>query len=150
VANFVLITSASNKMILDKRPSEYIPELLDQLGDDFYHVMASNMVSEGALDAALEDDFDSFLQARSETLHQYALQLLRLVTGRSGGQPASCGGRRSADQDAVELRGELEAVNTRDDPDRIRPAPLDGVAIQDSRLRATLAPASWNLIRLGG
>jgi alpha-L-arabinofuranosidase len=53
-------------------------------------------------------------------------------------------------EDALELRGDLEAVNTKDDPDRIRPAPLDGVTVAGDRLRATLAPASWNLIRLGG
>jgi Alpha-L-arabinofuranosidase C-terminal domain len=51
---------------------------------------------------------------------------------------------------ALELRGDLEAVNTKDNPDRIRPAPLDGVTIEADRLRATLAPASWNVIRLGG
>jgi alpha-L-arabinofuranosidase len=52
-------------------------------------------------------------------------------------------------EEALELCGDLEAVNTKNDPDRIRPAPLDGVAIEGNRLRATLAPASWNLIRLG-
>ena len=53
-------------------------------------------------------------------------------------------------EEALELRGDLEAVNTKDDPDRIRPAPLDGVTVEGDRLRATLAPASWNLIRLAG
>jgi alpha-N-arabinofuranosidase len=43
---------------------------------------------------------------------------------------------------------DLEAVNTRDDPDRIGPVPLDGVTVEGERLCATLAPASWNLIRL--
>ena len=50
--------------------------------------------------------------------------------------------------EALELRGDLEAVNTKDDPERIRPMPLDGVTLEGNRLRATLAPASWNLIRL--
>ena len=52
--------------------------------------------------------------------------------------------------EALELGGDLEAANTKDDPDRITPAPLDGVTIDGHRLRATLAPTSWNLIRLGG
>jgi alpha-N-arabinofuranosidase len=52
-------------------------------------------------------------------------------------------------EEALELRGDLEAVNTKDNPERIKPAPLDGVSVEGSRLRATLAPASWNLIRLG-
>jgi alpha-N-arabinofuranosidase len=51
-------------------------------------------------------------------------------------------------EDALELCGDLEAVNSKDDPDRIRPTPLEGVTIEGNRLRATLAPASWNLIRL--
>ena len=53
-------------------------------------------------------------------------------------------------EEALELRGDLEAVNSKDDPERIRPMPLDGVTVEGNRLRATLAPASWNLIRLGG
>jgi alpha-N-arabinofuranosidase len=53
-------------------------------------------------------------------------------------------------EEGLELRGDLEAVNTKRDPDRIRPAPLDGVTVEGDRLRATLAPASWNLIRLNG
>ena len=53
-------------------------------------------------------------------------------------------------EEALELRGDLEAVNTKDDPERIRPTPLDGVTVEGNRLRATLAPASWNLIRLAG
>ena len=51
-------------------------------------------------------------------------------------------------EEALELRGELEAVNTKDQPDRIKPRPMEGVAVEGQRLRATLAPASWNLIRL--
>lgn len=40
---------------------------------------------------------------------------------------------------------DLGAANTRDDPDRVAPTPRSRLA---SRLRATLAPASWNVIRL--
>ena len=43
---------------------------------------------------------------------------------------------------------DLDAANTKDDPERIRPAPLDDVVVEGDRLRATLAPASWNVIRL--
>ena len=44
---------------------------------------------------------------------------------------------------------DLAALNTKDQPDRIKPAPLGQVEVQGSGLRATLAPASWNVIRLG-
>jgi alpha-N-arabinofuranosidase len=43
---------------------------------------------------------------------------------------------------------DLEATNTRQAPERIKPAELAGVQIEDKRLTATLAPASWNVVRL--
>ena len=43
----------------------------------------------------------------------------------------------------------LNASNTRDAPDTVRPAPLDGATIVGDTLRVTLPPASWNVIRLG-
>jgi alpha-N-arabinofuranosidase len=50
---------------------------------------------------------------------------------------------------ALELHhSDLKATNTRENPERIKPAPLAGVAVEGHRLRATLAPASWNVIRL--
>lgn len=50
---------------------------------------------------------------------------------------------------ALELRDDdLTAVNSQDDPERIKPAPLSGVALAGGRLRATLSPASWNVVRL--
>jgi alpha-L-arabinofuranosidase len=39
-------------------------------------------------------------------------------------------------------------VNTRDQPDQVSPAALQDVSTRGSRLSATLAPASWNVIRL--
>ena len=43
---------------------------------------------------------------------------------------------------------DLDALNTHDEPDRIKPNPLGDIAVRDSRLTATLAPASWSVIRL--
>ena len=44
---------------------------------------------------------------------------------------------------------DLNATNTRDAPDTVRPAPLASVSIAGDTMRATLPPASWNVIRLG-
>jgi alpha-N-arabinofuranosidase len=44
---------------------------------------------------------------------------------------------------------DLQAANTRLDPDRVKPVPLDGVTIASDTVCMTLAPASWNVIRLG-
>ena len=50
---------------------------------------------------------------------------------------------------ALVLRDDdLHATNTRAAPERIGPRPLTGVAADGSKIRATLAPASWNVIRL--
>jgi alpha-N-arabinofuranosidase len=43
---------------------------------------------------------------------------------------------------------DLHATNTREHPDRVAPTPLVTLAASKDRLRATLAPASWNVIRV--
>lgn len=43
---------------------------------------------------------------------------------------------------------DLAAVNTKEAPDRVRPAPLSGVAVEAGRLRVSLPPASWNIVSL--
>jgi len=44
---------------------------------------------------------------------------------------------------------DLTALNTTDKPDRIKPSPIGGIEQRGTDLRATLSPASWNVIRLG-
>lgn len=75
LANFALISSASNKTISDKAPAEYFLELKSTLGQDFDAVMESNLISKDAVDAALENDFDAFIWERAETLQSFALTL---------------------------------------------------------------------------
>ncbi|MFJ4691518.1 alpha-N-arabinofuranosidase [Streptomyces sp. NPDC088766] len=41
-----------------------------------------------------------------------------------------------------------DARNTLDDPERVVPHAVDGTAVTDGTLRATLEPLSWNVIRL--
>jgi alpha-N-arabinofuranosidase len=43
---------------------------------------------------------------------------------------------------------DLQATNTRERPDRIKPATLDAVHVKGSIVESTLQPASWNVIRL--
>ena len=43
---------------------------------------------------------------------------------------------------------DLKAINTKEAPDRVAPAPLGGVGIDGEQVRATLRPASWNVIRV--
>ena len=43
---------------------------------------------------------------------------------------------------------DLKAVNTKSNPDRVKPSALAGVRAEGNRLAATLKPASWNVIRV--
>ena len=50
---------------------------------------------------------------------------------------------------ASQLRdADLHAVNTKDQPDRVRPVRLAEVNVSGGAVKATLAPASWNVVRL--
>lgn len=52
---------------------------------------------------------------------------------------------------ATTLRDDdLTAVNTSASPERVRPSALSGVRVDGERIRATLPPASWNVLRLKG
>jgi alpha-N-arabinofuranosidase len=52
-------------------------------------------------------------------------------------------------KEALELRhDDLQATNTKDATERVKPAPLQNVTIAGGRLQATLKPASWDVIHL--
>jgi alpha-L-arabinofuranosidase len=49
---------------------------------------------------------------------------------------------------ATTLRhADLDAANTKDDPEKVKPSPLGGVTVSD-RIRVSLPAASWNVVRL--
>ena len=59
------------------------------------------------------------------------------------------GMRGGAVEEAVTLHDrDLNAANTRKNPDRIKPVPLAGVRIEGHELRTNLPPASWTVIRV--
>lgn len=76
VANIVLLTSVSNIEIRDRAPSEYLDSIVQQSGrTDLVRRLASNLVPEAALDAALADDYPRFLEVRSDFVHRHARRL---------------------------------------------------------------------------
>lgn len=75
LANFALLSSASNKTISDRRPSEYLPDCANKLGDRFAEVLSSNLISDKAYDFALADDYEAFREQRASDLHSFALSL---------------------------------------------------------------------------
>jgi hypothetical protein len=77
VANIILLTSASNITIRDKAPSDYLNIIIENSGRSaLVQRLRSNLVYEEALDAALADNYESFLRIRSESLHHYAQGLI--------------------------------------------------------------------------
>jgi hypothetical protein len=74
LANFVMLTSASNKQISDSAPSAYLPSIAKTAGSKLAALLASNLIPEKAFEAALKDDFDTFSRLRSEHIHQAVLE----------------------------------------------------------------------------
>src|SRR5262249_8838703 len=75
LANMVYLSSVSNKAISDRAPSDYVAALLKDHGEDAKGWLASNLVGPEAIEAALKDDFDGFLAARSAEINARAIQL---------------------------------------------------------------------------
>lgn len=69
LANFVMLTSVSNKAISDRPPSQYLPEVENAAGAQLADWLAANLIPMDAFEAAKEDDFDGFLKARSRCIH---------------------------------------------------------------------------------
>jgi alpha-N-arabinofuranosidase len=58
-------------------------------------------------------------------------------------------GKSGAVGEALELRHKnLKATNTKEKPERVAPVRLKEVKVNKDRLQATLAPASWNVMRV--
>ena len=54
----------------------------------------------------------------------------------------------SIERATVLANSDLNAVNTKEAPDHVKPAELDRVKVDGEMISATVAPASWNVIRL--
>jgi hypothetical protein len=72
LSNIIYLSSGSNKTISDQAPSVYIKDLLANHGAEAERWLAANLVDNAAIAAALKDDYDGFLQARSRTIDDYA------------------------------------------------------------------------------
>ncbi len=68
LANIIMLTSASNKEISDKAPSVYLKDVAAAAGSKLIEWLRSNMISEEAYNAALENDFGAFLTHRAEAI----------------------------------------------------------------------------------
>lgn len=74
LANFVMLTSSSNKKISDRSPSEYLAMVKAASGDELEVWLASNLISMDAYAAAIENDYERFLNIRANTIHNLVLK----------------------------------------------------------------------------
>jgi hypothetical protein len=81
--NIILLTSKSNISISDTAPSVYLKQIIDSDGrDTLVERLESNLVPECTLEAALNDDFGTFLNLRATYLHGIAESLSRVNSNR--------------------------------------------------------------------
>lgn len=72
LANMVYLSSASNKQISDQAPADYLAKLLAEHGANAHAWLATNLIDEAAINAALADDYDAFLAARALAINERA------------------------------------------------------------------------------
>jgi hypothetical protein len=74
LANFIMLTSATNKVISGRPPSKYLKDVQAAAGLRIDDWLASNLISPAAFAAALVDDYERFLIERAKTIHEAALK----------------------------------------------------------------------------
>ncbi|PRY45765.1 GmrSD restriction endonuclease domain-containing protein [Umezawaea tangerina] len=85
MANIVMITSESNIWISDRPPSDYLKDLCEAEGElEIIRRLETCLVPRSAFNAAMADDYEGFLIARSALLHECALKLAHGKPSASG------------------------------------------------------------------
>jgi hypothetical protein len=74
-ANICLLSLGNNREISDTQPSVYFKNIEKKLGDNLKLVLQSNFINDEAYSAAINDDYESFLKARSQLLTNEARNL---------------------------------------------------------------------------
>jgi hypothetical protein len=69
-----MLSSSSNKTISSNRPSIYLRDAERKVGNKVKDWLKSNLISSEAYEAALRDDFESFVEIRAKTLHEAIIQ----------------------------------------------------------------------------
>jgi hypothetical protein len=71
-----MLSSASNKFISARAPSDYLREVQDAAKGDLTSWLDSNLISDAAFQAALRDDYYGFLLERSRTINETVNRLI--------------------------------------------------------------------------
>ncbi len=76
LANIVMLTSATNKTISNRAPSDYLKDVQTAAGPALESWLGSHLISMDAFNAALADDFEKFLAFRQIAIHEAIKQLI--------------------------------------------------------------------------
>ena len=73
--------SLSNQLLRavakEPHPSDYLSDVEQAAGDKLGEWRRNNLISDDAYLAALDDDYDLFLEARAETIHEALVSLVQ-------------------------------------------------------------------------
>ncbi|MEM1189738.1 MAG: DUF262 domain-containing protein [Pseudomonadota bacterium] len=75
LANIIMLTSHSNKVITNRAPSDYLSEVEIAAGNNLDAWLVSNLVSAAAYEAAKNDDYELFITERCKTIDERAAEL---------------------------------------------------------------------------
>jgi len=79
ILNRTLLNSNTNRAIRDKKPTDYLKEIVEGQSIDesvLRKRLQSHLISDEAYDCLLRDDFDGFVQARRETIRGILRKLI--------------------------------------------------------------------------
>lgn len=68
LVNFCLLAAEQNKLISDRPPAEYIPEIEQALGNQFIPVLESNLIPASAVSKLKANDYAGFQEVRGKYL----------------------------------------------------------------------------------
>lgn len=74
-----MLTSISNKQITNRPPSDYLRAVKSAAGQNLSSWLEFNLISEVAFRAALEDDYDTFIEERSKTIDNHVSLLTNWI-----------------------------------------------------------------------
>ncbi|MET9562528.1 DUF262 domain-containing protein [Streptomyces tauricus] len=75
--NLIMLSAITNNNVSDSPPSVYLRDLIDWHGEDTLRArLRTCLIEEDAYQAALRDDYEGFLRARSRTLHARLIGLI--------------------------------------------------------------------------
>lgn len=88
IVNRTLLLDETNGNIKNKRPSQYLAELVTKHGSEekVKSILQNHLIGDACFDCLKEDDFDQFIFERERTIKQHILSVL-LVYGRTPGRP---------------------------------------------------------------